>query len=194
MLRSRAFAFAIKEFKEIIPPTLFFAVSFNIIVLTTQLILDDYFVRFASFLVATAAALVVGKAVLVANALPLLRRFDQGPLIRPIMFKTMVYFVVVFVVRFLEKIIEYGFSGGTLAEIPQYVTEHFTWHRFAAIQIWLFVLFLIYVSATELNTLFGDGELVKILFTRRSSDLKLTRPATDSQSGQTQPTDGRAYP
>lgn len=168
-------AFAIKEFKEIIPPTLFFAVSFNIIVLTTQLILDDYFVQFASFLVATAAALVVGKAVLVANELPLLRRFDKGPLIQPIMFKTVVYFAVVFVVRFLEKIIEYVFSGGTLAGIPQYVTEHFTWHRFAAIQIWIFVLFFIYVTAMELNTLFGDGELVKVLFTRRSSDLKLTR-------------------
>ena len=49
MARSRVAAFAIKEFKELIPPTLFFAVSFNIIVLTTQLILDDYFVRFASF-------------------------------------------------------------------------------------------------------------------------------------------------
>jgi hypothetical protein len=175
MLRSRVFAFAIKEFKEIIPPTLFFAVSFNIIVLTTQLILDDYFVQFASFLVATASALVVGKAVLVADALPLLRRYDKGPLIQPIMFKTVVYFAVVFAVRFLEKIIEYGFSGGTLAGIPQYVTEHFTWHRFAAIQIWIFILFLIYVTATELNTLFGDGELVKIFFTRRSSDLKLTR-------------------
>jgi hypothetical protein len=175
MLRSRVFAFAIKEFKEIIPPTLFFAVSFNIILLTTQLILDDYFVKFGSFLVATTAALVVGKAVLVANALPLMRRFDKAPLIQPIMFKTLVYFAVVFVVRFLEKIIEYGFSGGTLAGLPQYVAENFTWHRFAAIQIWIFILFLIYVTATELNTLFGDGELVKIFFTRRSSDLKLTR-------------------
>jgi len=104
-LRSRAFIFAIKEFKELIAPTLFFAVSFNIIVLTTQLILDDYMIRLASFLVATTAALVVGKAVLIANALPLLRRFDKGPLIQPIVFKTVVYFAVVFVVRFLEKII-----------------------------------------------------------------------------------------
>jgi hypothetical protein len=117
----------------------------------------------------------VGKAVLVANALPFLRRFDRAPLIQPIMFRTLVYFAVVFVVRFLEKIIEYWFGGGTLAAIPEYMTEHFSWHRFAAIQIWIFVLFLIYVTATELNTLFGDGELSKILFTRRSSQLKLTR-------------------
>lgn len=193
MLRSRAFIFAIKEFKELIAPTLFFAVSFNIIVLTTQLILDDYLIRLGSFLVATTAALVVGKAVLIANALPLLRRFDKGPLIQPIMFKTVVYFAVVFVVRFLEKIIEYGFSGGTLAGLPQYVTEHFTWHRFAAIQIWIFILFLIYVTATELNTLFGDGELVKIFFTRRSSDPEADPAATDSQPHQTRPPDGRAH-
>jgi hypothetical protein len=67
---SRVLAFIIKEFKEVIPPTVFFAVGFNIIALTTQLILDDYFVRFASFIVVITTALVVGKAVLVANALP----------------------------------------------------------------------------------------------------------------------------
>ncbi|SDR60779.1 hypothetical protein SAMN05444161_7817 [Rhizobiales bacterium GAS191] len=175
MARSRVIAFAIEEFKDIIPPTLFFAIGFNIIVVTTQLVLDDYLVQIGSFLIATTGALVVGKAVLLANAMPFLRRFDRAPLIQPILFKTLIYFAVVFVVRVLEKIIEYGFSGGTLSAIPQYVTEHFSWHRFAAIQIWIFVLFLIYVTATELNTLFGDGELAKVFFTRRSSELRLTR-------------------
>ena len=37
------------------------------------------------------------------------------------------------------------------------------------------VLFLVYVTFSELNALFGDGELFRILFTRRSSMLKLTR-------------------
>ena len=53
--------------KEILPPTLFFAFGFNLIDLTTQLVLDDCRVRAANFLVATTAALVLGKAVLVAN-------------------------------------------------------------------------------------------------------------------------------
>jgi hypothetical protein len=175
MHKSRLVAFAIKEFKEIIAPTLFFAIGFNIIALTTQLILDDYLVQFANILVATAAALLVGKAVLIANALPFLRRFDRAPLIQPILFKTLIYFAVVLAVRFLEKIVEYRFGGGTLAAIPDYLKEHFSWHRFAAIQIWILVLFVIYVTATELNSLFGDGELLKILVTRRSSDLKLNR-------------------
>ena len=52
-------------------------------------------------------------------------------------------------VRFLEKLGEYFFAGGTLSGIPEYVSTHFTWHRFAAAQIWIFVLFLIYTSIAQ---------------------------------------------
>jgi hypothetical protein len=104
-----------------------------------------------------------------------LRRFDTAPMIQPILFKTIVYWAVVFLVRFLEQLAEYLFHGGKLEAIPEYVADHYSWHRFAAIQIWIFVLFLIYTSVIELNALFGDGELAKILFTRRSSELKLNR-------------------
>jgi hypothetical protein len=175
MPNSRLVGFVIKELKEVLAPTLFFAIGFNIILLTTQLLLADYLVSFTKFMVATVAALVVGKSVLIANALPILRRFDAAPLIRPILFKTIIYWAVVFMVRFLEKLAEYCFSSGTLGGISEYLATHFSWHRFFAVQIWIFVLFLIYTSATELNALFGDGELFKILFIRRSSELKLTR-------------------
>jgi len=167
MPKSRLLAFVIKELREVWPPTVFFAVSFNLIVLTTDLILADYLASFGSFMVATVTALVVGKAVLVANAMPFLRRFDTAPMIQPVLFKTIVYWAVVFLVRFLEKLVEYLFAGGTLRAIPGYVATHFTWHRFAAIQIWIFVLFLIYTSVEELNARLGDSELMKIFFTRR---------------------------
>src|SRR5262249_11779917 len=51
--------------------------------------------------------------------------------------------------------------------------EHFSWPRFLSIQIWLMVLFLVYVTAHELNTLFGDGELCRLFFRWRSSEAKL---------------------
>ena len=51
----------------------------------------------------------------------------------------------------------------------------FSWHRFAAIQLWILVLFLIYVTASELNHLFSEGELRRVLFTRRPSELQLNR-------------------
>ena len=38
----RAGAFLLREFLEILPPTIFFFIGFNLIVLTTNLILADY--------------------------------------------------------------------------------------------------------------------------------------------------------
>jgi len=175
MHKSRLLAFVIKELKELLPPVVFFAISFNVIVLTTQLILADYLVHLWNFMLATTAALVVGKSVLLADALPFFRRFDTAPVFQSVLFKTLVYWAVVFLVRFLEKLVEYGFGGGTLSGIPEYVTAHFTWHRFAAIQIWIFVLFLIYTSVAELNARLGKGELVKIFFTGRPSEPKPIR-------------------
>src|SRR6202030_2948151 len=103
MPKSGLLAFIIKEVWEVLPPTLFFAAGFNLIVLTTDLILADYFASVGNFMVATMTALVVGKSVLVANALPFLRRFDTGPIVQSALFKTFVYWSVVFLVRFLEK-------------------------------------------------------------------------------------------
>jgi hypothetical protein len=180
MSKSGLSAFLVKEFKEVWPPTLFFTVGFNLIVLTIDLILADYLRTFASFLVATTTALVVGKSVLVADAMPFLRRFDTAQKFLPVLFKTIVYWAVVFIVRLLEKLGEYLFSGGTFGSIPEYVVTHFTWHRFLAIQIWIFVLFLIYTAVAELNAVLGAGQLRKIFFARRSLEAKLTSPGVNS--------------
>ena len=103
MSKSRLLAFVIKELREVVPPTVFFAVGFNLIVLTTNLLLADYLLSFGSFMVATVTALVVGKSVLVANAMQFLRRFDAASKILPVLFETTVYWTVVFLVRFRGK-------------------------------------------------------------------------------------------
>jgi hypothetical protein len=172
----RAGAFLLKEFLEILPPTIFFFIGFNLIMLTTNLILADYGAQFASFMLATAAALIVAKALLVANAVPVVRRYDRAPLIRPILFKTVFYSVAVFIARVFEHWIEYLFSrdyvfGGFL----NHEIAAFSWDRFIAIQLWILVLFLIYVTASEFNHLFGKGELWHLLFTSRASELPLNR-------------------
>jgi hypothetical protein len=172
---SRVIAFVVKEVKEALPAIIFFAIGFNLIELTTQLLLDAYLVQFANFAVATVGALLVGKAVLLASALPFIRRFDTAPLIQPILFKTFIYWLVVALLRFLERVFEYWSGGGTLSGIPEYVRVHFPWHQFFAVQIWIFTLFLIYATAAELSALFGEGEITRIFLTRGSSQMKLTR-------------------
>jgi hypothetical protein len=163
------------ELYEILPPVIFFFVGFNLIVLTTNLILADYSAAVGNFMLATGAALVVGKAVLVADAMPFLRRYDRAPLLEPILYKTLVYWVFVFIARLLEVLVEFCMQGHPLREFLPHLVSTFDWHRFAAIQIWIFVLFLTYVTASELNQLFGHGELRRIFVTHQSSELQLSR-------------------
>ena len=84
---------------------------------------------------------------LVADAVPFLRRFDNAPLIYPVLFKTIMYTLFVFVARLIEAFIHYLVQGGILG------------------------------GGRFINHLFGDGELFKVFFTRRSSELKSSRCA-----------------
>ena len=164
------------EFWHVLPPTIFFFIGFHLIALTKQLILAQYSIKFTGFMIATVAALVVGKAVLVADKMPFLRRFDRAPLIQPILFKTVVYCLFVFAARLLEHFVKFCLiEGNSPGAFLEELHSTFSWHQFVAVQLWIFVLFLVYVTASELNTLFGDGELRRILFTRRASELQMTR-------------------
>jgi hypothetical protein len=168
-------AWILHEWLEMLPPTIFFFVGFNFIVLTTNLLVAQYLVAVSNFMLATLAALVVGKAVLVANKMSLLRRYDRAPLVQPILYKTAFYWVVVFFVRLLERFVHFALEGNPPGDFPSYLVTTFSWHRFLAVSLWILALFLIYVTAIEFSHLFGPGELRRLFFTSRPSELQLNR-------------------
>ena len=171
----RVCARLLHEVREALPPTIFFFVGFNFIVLTTNLLVAQYLVAVSNFMLATVAALVVGKAVLVANKISLLRRYDRAPLIQPILYKTAFYWVIVFLARLLERFVHFALDGNPPGDFPSYLVTTFSWHRFSAISLWILALFLIYVTATEFSHLFSPGELRRLFFTSRPSELQLNR-------------------
>lgn len=170
-----ALAWYVAQMKHILPPMIFFFIGFNLILWTKQMILQEQHIEFSGFFVATMAALLVAKAVLVTDHMPFMRRFDGAPLLQPILFKAVIYWACVFLVRIGEGLLHFLHGGGALAAFPRHLIDSFSWPRFLTIQVWLMVLFLIYVTIHELNRLFGDGELYRLFFRWRSSQAKLTR-------------------
>src|SRR4029453_9243798 len=95
----RALAWYVGEMKHLLPPTIFFFIGFNLILWTNKMILQEHSIEVTGFLVATMAALVVGKAVLVTDHMPFMRRFEGAPLIQPILFQATIYSACVLPVR-----------------------------------------------------------------------------------------------
>lgn len=174
-LRARTWRFIAREAREMTPAVIFFFVGFNLILFTKRLILETYLFTVADFMLATVSALIVGKVVLLGQAIHLMRRYENSPLIYSILFKTALYTLLVFIARLIEAGVPYLTHGLGFQAFIQHLLDTFSWYRFVAIQLWIFVLFLVYVTGAELGRLFGDGELYKIFFKRRSSELALTR-------------------
>src|SRR5713101_6745856 len=93
------------EFLQILPPTIFFFFAFNIIGITTVLILRGRGIQISSILTATVLALIVAKVILVADHLPFINKFPDKPLIYNIAWKTFIYMLAVALARYLEEII-----------------------------------------------------------------------------------------
>ncbi len=91
-------------------------------------------------------------------------RFRNAPLVKPILFKTVFYSLVVLLFRIVELMIHFSFDNDGFRVAFNEAVEAFTWRRFVAIQIWLFTCFLIYVTATELSAALGPGRLRQLMF------------------------------
>lgn len=163
----RTWSYMRHEFLQVLPPTIFFLISFNIVVFTTRLVLEHYDIRLSGHVAATLLALVVGKVVLVIDKVPFVRGFDRKPLLYPILFKTTVYASVVFLVRLLEHWARGLIDSGTLAGAAQAFSDEIVWRFFLMAQIWIFVLFFVYFTFSSLLGVFGlDARQVWTIFCR----------------------------
>jgi hypothetical protein len=68
------------EFFEALPPTIFFLISFNIVLIDRALMLRQYGLQLSSVAGASVLALLVAKVVLIADKLPIINRFPEKPL------------------------------------------------------------------------------------------------------------------
>jgi hypothetical protein len=109
------------------------------------------------------AALILGKAVLLADLLPFINRYPDKPLAYNVAWKTTVYVLVSMLVHYLERLVEFWRkAGGFIAGNEQLLAE-IVWPHFWAIQILLVVLILAYCTMRELVRVIG-GEKVRQIF------------------------------
>src|SRR5262249_6938709 len=131
------------EIHEVIPPTIFFLISFHIVVLDRSLMAREFGIRLSAMARGTIGAFRVAKVGLVADMLPFINRFPEKPLIYNVLWKTGIYVSASMLVHYLEHLVPLWWRMGFVAANEHLRTE-MVWPHFWAIQLWLVVLIFVY--------------------------------------------------
>src|SRR5437870_6469422 len=110
------------------------------------------------------AALILGKAVLIADLLPMINRFPNKPLIYNVGWKTLIYLLLATLIHYLERLVDFWRQAGGLVAGNEKLLAEIIWPHFWAIQIILFVLIVMYCTMHELVRVIGREKVLRIFF------------------------------
>jgi hypothetical protein len=147
-----------------LPATVFFFVLFQVVVLTRSAIGGAQGVLMTTTASAFVGALVVGKAVLIADATPLFHWFRGRALVFNVAWRTLLYLLATVVLQLLEEYIplvsRYGGLGAALAHL----IEDIDWKVFWVTHL-VFALFLAFFSfVTALIDVVGRARFRSVFF------------------------------
>src|SRR5213079_1711349 len=153
-----------EELFALLPPTIFFFIALHIITFIRVLMLKGTGLAPSSSISIAVAALILGKAVLIADMLPLINRFPNKPLIYNVAWKTVIYLLLSAVIHYLERLIDFWRETGGFVAGNQKLLSEIVWPHFWAIQIILFVLIAMYCTIHELVRAIGREKVLRIFF------------------------------
>jgi hypothetical protein len=153
-----------EEFFKLLPPTIYFFVALHIVAFVHVLMLKRTGISPSSSISIAIAALILGKAVLIADMLPLINRFPNKPLIYNVAWKTVIYWLISVAIHYVERLIDFWRETGGFVAGNEKLLSEIIWPHFWAIQIILFVLIAAYCMVHELVRVIGREKALRIFF------------------------------
>jgi hypothetical protein len=153
-----------EEFFKILPPTIYFFVALHLVMFIRVLMLEGTGLSPYSSASIAVTALILGKAVLIADMVPMINRFPNKPLIYNVAWKTLIYLLASAVIHYVERLIDFWRQAGSFVAGNEKLLAEIVWPHFWAIQIILFVLIVMYCTMHELVRVIGMEKVLRIFF------------------------------
>jgi hypothetical protein len=153
-----------EEFVAMLSPAIFFFITLQLVAVVRVLMLKGTGVALSSPFQVTIAALILAKAVLIADLMPFINLYPHKSLIYNVVWKTAIYFLVATLIHYAERLVEFWKAAGSFAAANEKMLAEIVWPHFWAVQILLFVLILFYCTMRELVRVIGRDKVLEIFF------------------------------
>ena len=163
---SKLFEKVKEEFVALLPPTIFFFITLHLVAVIRVLMLKGTGIPVTTSLQVTVAALILGKAVLIADLLPFINLYPHKPLIYNVAWKTTIYLLVATLVHYVERLIDFWREAGGFVAANEKLLAEIVWPHFWAVEILLLVLIVFYCMMRELVRVIGRDQVLEMFFGR----------------------------
>lgn len=165
---NRYVAIVAKEIRDVLPAFIFFLFLFHMIALTKAVLLEDYSITALRATASTVGALIVAKAIMLVEALPVARLFSNRRVFQ-ILWKTLLFTLVALLFRYVEEIIPLVSKYGSVVAATKALFDETAWPVYVVMALWILGGLLLYCLASELVREVGPGKVKEILFGKHPS-------------------------
>lgn len=159
--------FLIHEFIQLWILNFYFAIGFSLLITLNSLALAQHGIDAFNYGVAVFGALFLGKIILVLENWSVVKRYDQQPLLYTVLYKSLLFTILVFIVNMIEYFIFGFFTGETVSMIYKKIITEVYSIAFLRKILSIFVVFIPFFSIRELNKVLGKDKLWKLFFKTR---------------------------
>jgi hypothetical protein len=152
-----------EEFLKVLPPTIFFFVTLHLVVIVRMLLAKGTDYTPLSTMSILVASLILGKAVLIADMLPVINLYPHKPLIHNVAWKTLIYWLIAGLIHYLERLYDFSREAGGIAAGNHKLLAEIVWPHYWAVQIILLLIFM-YCTGRELVRAIGSDKVMRIFF------------------------------
>jgi hypothetical protein len=161
---SKLYAKLKEEFYAILPPAIFFLIALHIVALVRVLMLKGTGIAVGTSVTVTIAALILAKAVLLADMLPFINLYPHKPLVYNIAWKTIIYSLIAMFIHYIERLVDFWREAGGFIAGNEKLFSEIVWPHFWAIQIFIVTMILMYCTVSELVRVIGKDRARQIFF------------------------------
>jgi hypothetical protein len=153
-----------EELLALLPPTIYFLIALSLVSEVHTLMAKGTGISVSTSAQVLIGALLLGKAVLISDHLPLINRYPHKPLAYNIAWKSIIYFVIATLIHYVERLIDFRKAAGGLQAANRELLAHIVWPHFWAVQIVLLILIFNYCLLHELARVMGPARMRQIFF------------------------------